>query len=137
MALIKVRINEHEQQQAVLKRQEEEKAQQLATQQQQVVEPVVQQQAEKPVEEPVPVAATPIKTAAAVQQPADDGRRFKLGELSDRLGFIVSGNFMRSLGFEPASQERGAQLHRESDFPRICTALVQHIQAVQNNQAAA
>jgi putative phage-type endonuclease len=139
VALIKVRINEHEQQQqqAELKRQEEEKAQQLAAQQQQqVVEPVVEQPV-KVAEEPAPVAATPIKTATAVQQPVDDGRHFKLGDLSDRLGFVVSASFMSSLGFEAAARERGATLYRESDFPRICTALVNHIQAVQANLAAA
>lgn len=137
VALIKVRINEHEQQQAELRRQEEEKAQQLAAQQQQqVVEPVVEQPV-KVAEEPAPVAATPIKTAAAVQQPVDDGRHFKLGDLSDRLGFVVSASFMSSLGFEAAARERGATLYRESDFPRICTALVNHIQAVQAQLAAA
>lgn len=137
VALIKVRINEHNQQQEELKRQEEEKAQQLAAQQQQqAAEPVVEQPV-KVAEEPVPVAATPIKTAAAVQQPADDGRLFNLGDLSDRLGFVVSASFMSSLGFEAAARERGATLYRESDFPRICTALVNHIQAVQANLAAA
>lgn len=137
VALIKVRINEHNQQQEELKRQEEEKAQQLAAQQQQqAAEPVVDQPV-KVAEEPAPVAATPIKTAAAVQQPADDGRLFKLGDLSDRLGFVVSASFMSSLGFEAAARERGATLYRESDFPRICTALVNHIQAVQANLAAA
>ena len=137
VALIKVRINEHEQQQAELKRQEEEKAQQLAAQQQQqVVEPVVEQPVKVP-EQPAPVAATPIKTAVAVQQPADDGPYFKLGDLSDRLGFVVSASFMSSLGFEAAARERGATLYREIDFPRICTALVNHIQAVQANLAAA
>lgn len=137
VALIKVRINEHNQQQEELKRQEEEKSQQLAAQQQQqATEPVVDQPV-KVAEEPAPVAATPIKTAAAVQQPADDGRLFKLGDLSDRLGFVVSASFMSSLGFEAAARERGATLYRESDFPRICTALVNHIQAVQANLAAA
>ncbi|MBW8127520.1 MULTISPECIES: YqaJ viral recombinase family protein [Pseudomonas] len=137
VALIKVRINDHEQQQADLKRLEDEKAQQLAAhQQQQVVEPVVEPPA-KVTEQPAQVAATPIKTAAAVQQPVDDGRHFKLGDLSDRLGFVVSASFMGSLGFEPAARERGATLYRECDFSRICTALVNHIQAVQAQLVAA
>jgi putative phage-type endonuclease len=139
VALIKVRINEHEQQQAELKRQEEEKAQQLAAQQQ-IAEPVADPVVEQPVkvtEEPAQVAATPIKTAVAIQQPVGDGPYFKLGDLSDRLGFVVSASFMSSLGFEAAARERGATLYRESDFPRICTALVNHIQAVQAQLAAA
>lgn len=137
VALIKVRINEHDQQQAELKRQEEEKAQQLAAQQQQQVVETVVEQSVKVAEQPAQVAATPIKTAAAVQQPTDDGRHFKLGDLSDRLGFVVSASFMGSLGFEPAARERGATLYRECDFSLICTALVNHIQAVQAQLAAA
>ena len=137
VALIKVRINEHELQQAELKRQEEEKAQQLAAQQRQkAAEPVVEQSVKAP-QEPELVAATPIKTTAATQQPVDDGQRIKLGDISTRLGFTLSAEFLRSLGFEAVERKQGAQLYRASDFPRICVALVHHIQAVQANQVAA
>lgn len=137
VALIKVRINEHELQQAELKRQEEEKAQQLAAQQRQkAAEPVVEQPVKAP-QELEPVAATPIKTTAAAQQPVDDGQRIKLGDISTRLGFTLSAEFLRSLGFEAVERKQGAQLYRASDFPRICVALVHHIQAVQANQVAA
>ena len=137
VALIKVRINEHELQQAELKRQEEEKAQQLAAQQRQkAAEPVVEQPVKAP-QEPELVAATPIKTTAAAQQPVDDGQRIKLGDISTRLGFTLSAEFLRSLGFEAVERKQGAQLYRASDFPRICVALVHHIQAVQANQDAA
>ncbi|QXZ11700.1 YqaJ viral recombinase family protein [Pseudomonas sp. AO-1] len=137
VALIKVRINEHDQQQAELKRQQEEKAQLLAAQQQQVVEPVAQQQTVTSVVEPAPVTTTPIKAAETPATVADDGQRFKLGDLSDRLGFTVSAGFLSSLGFEVVAKERGASLYREVDFPRICGALINHIQAVQNTRAAA
>lgn len=137
VALIKVRINEHETQQAELKRQEEEKAQQLAAQQQQIVDPVVEQSVKPAEEQAAPLAATPIKTAAAAQPPADDGQRIKLGDITSRLGFTLSAEFLRSLGFEAVERKQGAQLYRASDFPRICIALVHHIQAVQSNQAAA
>lgn len=137
VALIKVRINEHELQQAELKRLEEEKAEQLAAQQRQkAAEPVVEQPVKAP-QEPELVAATPIKTTAAAQQPVDDGQRIKLGDISTRLGFTLSAEFLRSLGFEAVERKQGAQLYRASDFPRICVALVHHIQAVQANQVAA
>lgn len=137
VALIKVRINEHELQQAELKRQEEEKAQQLAAQQRQkAAEPVVEQPV-KASQEPELVAATPIKTTAAAQQPVDDGQRIKLGDISTRLGFTLSAEFLRSLGFEAVERKQGAQLYRANDFPCICVALVHHIQAVQANQVAA
>jgi len=136
VALIKVRISEHEQAEQV--RREEELA--------------AQQQAAKPAEEPqqvaptpAPVAAAPVVTAAPVtqvvqpepQQAADNGQRIKLGDIGSRLGFTLTADFLRSLGFEPIDRERSAMLYRESDFPRICGALVAHIQGVQLNQAAA
>ncbi|NWA03752.1 YqaJ viral recombinase family protein [Pseudomonas gingeri] len=137
IAMIKIRISDHEQQQAELARQEEEKAQQLAAQQQQqVTDPVVEQPV-KATEQPAPVTATPIKTAAAVQQPADDGQRMKLGDICGRLGFTLTADFLGSLGFEAVARERSAMLYRASDFPLICDALISHIQAVQHGQAAA
>ncbi|MNJ25792.1 hypothetical protein D3C77_202480 [compost metagenome] len=143
IALVKVRINEHEQ--AEQKKRELEQQRQQAAQQQAAQQEASQQKAAEPsqVAEPQPKAVepAPVTTTAAVapitQTQADDGRRFKLGDLSDRLGFTVSADFLRSLGFEVVARERGASLYRESDFSRICGALVQHIQSVQHNLAAA
>lgn len=151
VALIKVRISEYEQaeqkkcddaelarQQAEQQRQQEEQAQQEAAQQQ-----PVQEQAQQPVVEqakqPAPTpAATPITSAApAVQPAADDGQRIKLGDISTRLGFTLPADFLSSLGFDAVATERSAKLYRASDFPRICAALINHIQAVQATQAAA
>ncbi|TWC18152.1 putative phage-type endonuclease [Pseudomonas sp. SJZ085] len=130
VALIKVRINEHDQEQAELKRQVAEKAQEAADQQQpQVIETVVEQ--------PAPVAVTPIKAAETPATGADDGQRLKLGELASMLGFTLSADFLRSLGFEAVERKQGACLYRAIDFPAICAALINHIQAVQNSQAAA
>ncbi|MDU9039956.1 YqaJ viral recombinase family protein [Pseudomonas corrugata] len=140
VALIKVRINEHDKEQADKKRQEEEAQQQLEAQQQQAQQaaPVAEEPKPEPVvETPAPVAATPIKTTAAPQPAADDGQRIKLGDIAARLGFTVSANFMRSLGFEEVERKQGASLYRAGDFPLICDALVRHIQDVQNSQAAA
>ncbi|MCP2076389.1 UNVERIFIED_ORG: putative phage-type endonuclease [Pseudomonas lini] len=137
VALIKVRINEHDQEQAEKKRQEEELAQQLAAQQQQQAAPVAEEPKPEPVvETPAPVAATPIKPTAVAQANTDDGQRIKLGDISSRLGFTVSADFLRSLGFEAVERKQGASLYRAIDFPIICAALINHIQAVQNSQAA-
>ncbi|WP_171020174.1 DUF1351 domain-containing protein [Hydrogenophaga sp. 2FB] len=59
----------------------------------------------------------------------------KLGELNTRLGFIVTADFIESLGFT-ATVERNARLYRESDFPRICAAIVRHVQGVAQGVAA-
>ena len=135
VALIKVRINEHDQQQAELKQQEEAK-QQAAAAVVPVVEPVVEPVSQ--VTEPAPAAAVATATVAPITQaPADDGQRIKLGDISSRLGFALPAEFLRSLGFEAVERKQGAQLYLASDFPRICSALVHHIQSVQSNQAAA
>ena len=151
IALIKVRINEHEQAEqqkrdAELTRQQE--ADQLETEKQAAAQQKAEAQkpAEEPAKqsepvqqsEPTPVAATPITAAIQpVRAVADDGQRIKLGDISTRLGFTLTADFLISLGFDAVAQERSAKLYRASDFPRICAALVNHIQAVQNNQAAA
>lgn len=137
VALIKVRINEHEAEQAKLREQQQRLDEQKAQAAEAQTQAQAEQQPENKPAEPDPVTATPIK---AVETPApinDDGQRFKLGDLSDRLGFTVSAGFLSSLGFEVVAKERGASLYRESDFPRICAALINHIQAVQANRAAA
>lgn len=132
VALIKVRISEHEAEQAKQREQQqrldEQKAQAAAAQ----VEQQTEHQPEAKQADPAPVAATPINQAQA-----DDGQRIKLGDISSRLGFTMSADFLVSLGFEAVARERSAMLYRASDFPRICAALVRHIQSVQNSQAAA
>lgn len=60
----------------------------------------------------------------------------KLGQIGERLGFSLTGDFLKNLGFEPAARDKAALLFHESDFPLICMRLVAHIQGVQNKQAA-
>jgi putative phage-type endonuclease len=60
----------------------------------------------------------------------------KLGQIGERLGFALIGDFLKTLGFEPAARDKSALLFNESDFPFICEALVSHIQRVQAKQAA-
>jgi len=56
----------------------------------------------------------------------------RLGQISERLGFTVTADFVSSLGFAPAATDKAAKLYHESDFPRICAALQRHIAAVQS-----
>jgi len=143
IALVKVRINEHEQAEQK-KRDDAELARQLAAQKaaQQTLprddeKPLQQVQQQVAQAEPAS-AVTPITSAApAAQQAADDGRRIKLGDISNTLGFTLTADFLASLGFEAVAQERSAKLYRASDFEAICTALIHHIQSVRHSQAAA
>lgn len=133
VALIKTRISEHEEAEAEKRR--------VAEQQAQAAAQPLQAQAVEQANELVEVAkeidrdqAAAI-TPAAVQQ-ADNGQRIKLGDITSRLGFTLTADFLSSLGFEPVGQERAAKLYRDSDFPRICAALINHIQGVQLSKVA-
>lgn len=91
--------------------------------------------------QPEPVQAAPVEVVEPIKLPeptADHGERIKLGEIGARLGFNLSGDFLETLGFSPVSRERGALLYQAGDFPRICQALVAHINgAMQQHKAAA
>ena len=50
-----------------------------------------------------------------------------LGKIGTRLGFSLTADFLRSIGFEPAERARAAVLYHESDWQAICTALLNHV----------
>ena len=60
----------------------------------------------------------------------------KLGVIAERLGFSLTADFLKGLGFEPAARERGACLFHEADWPLMLAALVRHVEAVQARAAA-
>jgi len=60
----------------------------------------------------------------------------RLGQICERLGFNLTADFMRRLGFEPAATDKASKLFHENDFPRMCAALVRHIQQVSQGVAA-
>ncbi|CAI3798542.1 hypothetical protein GLGCALEP_02111 [Pseudomonas sp. MM221] len=151
VALVKVRISEHEQAEQK-KRDDAELARQQA--EQKAAQQTLPRDDQKPLQQAVTgpaggyadgdslrqekAAATPITSAApAAQQAGDDGRRIKLGDISTTLGFNLTADFLASLGFEAVAQERSAKLYRAIDFEAICTALIHHIQSVRHSQAAA
>lgn len=75
------------------------------------------------------IAEQTVDTVAAEQH-------LRLGQIGQRLGFDVTANFLASLGFAPAAQDKAAKLYRADDFPRICAALMRHISAAQQAKAA-
>ncbi|MCY1558861.1 hypothetical protein D9M68_958360 [compost metagenome] len=68
--------------------------------------------------------------------PSHERPTLKLGDITVRLGFIVNADFLAELGCH-AMVERNAKLYRESDFPRICEALIQHITEVADSPMTA
>ena len=102
-----------------------EQAQALNKQAQEAIEPVAAQAANV-----VPMRAAPAP-AERTGTPT-----LKLGQIGERLGFSLTADFLKGLGFEPAARERGACLFHEADWPLMLAALVRHVEAVQARAAA-
>lgn len=73
----------------------------------------------------------PMTRPAPTSQPS-----LKLGEIGTLLGFSLTADFLRTLGFEVALKERGACLYHREQLPAMLAALVRHIEGVQAKQAA-
>lgn len=84
----------------------------------------------------VAAAAWPLSPERAPSAPTTPAS-LRLGQIVDRLGFTVTADFLRGLGFEPAARERAAVLYHEQDFPNMCAALVRHINNVRAGMAVA
>lgn len=59
----------------------------------------------------------------------------KLGMIAERLGFSLTADFLKTLGFEPAATERASKLYHEADWPQIKAALIRHIQGLPEQAA--
>jgi len=81
---------------------------------------------------PAPVAAPVAAAFAATRAPAaNEPATLKLGTICERLGFTMTAAFVAErLGIEPAATDKAAKLYRESDFARICAALLSHVGAM-------
>lgn len=79
-------------------------------------------------------AVAPLRPApaAAPTTPAS----LKLGTIAERLGFSLSADFLRGLGFEPAAKVGAHGVYHEAQFPHMLAALVRHIEGVQAKAAA-
>ncbi|GDY37268.1 hypothetical protein [Acidovorax sp. NB1] len=59
----------------------------------------------------------------------------KLGMIAERLGFSLTADFLKTLGFEPAATERAGKLFHEASWPLIKAALIRHIQGLPEQAA--
>lgn len=84
---------------------------------------------------PSVVPLRPIATSRAA--PAATPPSLRLGVINERLSPIaLTAEGLASLGFTHSGTDKAAKLYHEHEFPHICAALVQHIEAVQSKQAA-
>lgn len=83
--------------------------------------------------EPAPITATQAQSAPWIEPTRSvpsSAPTLRLGQISDRLGFVVTASFLSELGFEYAGKERASILYHEDQFPEICHSLVEHIKTV-------
>lgn len=83
------------------------------------------------------IAPAPTAQPVAVQRaPAAEQPTLKLGQINERLGYVVTADLLSRLGFV-AHSDRSAKLYREGDFKAICAALSAHTLAVGSEMKAA
>jgi len=82
----------------------------------------------------IPAACQPVRIEVRETVPAGPPS-LRLGQISERLGFTLTAEFLASLGFTHAATDRAAKLYHEAEFPRMCAALCRHISAVQAQHA--
>jgi putative phage-type endonuclease len=97
---------------------------------------VLQQRAQEAAA-PAPAAnVLPMPTKAPA--PATSAPTLRLGVINERIAPLsIDAAGLASLGFQHAATEKAAKLYHEADFPRICLALVQRLQAAARQQEAA
>lgn len=72
-------------------------------------------------------AQTPVASLLAASGGAQrSAPLLKIGMINDRLGFTVTAEFLRSIGFAPYS-DGAAKLYSDEDFPAICRAIMRHV----------
>ncbi len=161
-AIIKGRINEHEaEEKAKAEARAEAERERIRNEERERLEKEAKAVQAQPEAEPAPepeshaqsLASAPlqaqakelagnlVQVARSLDQDAkstpDDGQRIKLGDINARLGFALTAEFLRGLGFEPAGRDRAAVLYRAMDFAGICASLIAHIGRIDQGQRAA
>jgi predicted phage-related endonuclease len=83
-----------------------------------------------------PVAAAPVKVNP-VPPAANDDAVINVGEINERIKPLqISAAGLQELGFQPVPRKGAGVFFRESDYPRMCEALIQHLTQVADLQAA-
>ena len=78
---------------------------------------------------PMPTKAPP---AAPATPPS-----LRLGQISERLGFTVTADFLARMGFTPAATDKAAKLYHEAQFSPMVDSIIAHLRTVQHQQQAA
>jgi len=76
-----------------------------------------------------------VKEVVRVETTIEPVATINLGEISTRLGFTVSADFLQSIGFE-ATMDKNAKRYPASKFPAICHAISDHVLGLALKNAA-
>lgn len=133
--LVKSRLADHQAKEEALletgrKLALEEAAEKPAPEPDSIAQPAIKYEAHTPVANVVPMRVAPAPVVASTLP------SLKLGQIAERLGFTLTADFLKTLGFEPAATDRASKLYHEASFTHMCAALVRHIEAVQAQAAA-
>lgn len=139
--LLMHRINEHERRQAEEKEAERERIRKEEAEKLAKAEQDQRGKASTEDVKPVPDTRTADAPGAVSREdegtqvgntstPPDNGKTLKLGEISARLGFTVTADFLERIGYPVHATEKNAKLYRECDFPGICMAIISHIRGL-------
>jgi hypothetical protein len=61
----------------------------------------------------------------------------RLGQINERIApLAITVDGLRALGFEPAATDRASKLYHDTDFPRMCAAMLRHVSATQSKFTA-
>lgn len=81
--------------------------------------------------------AHPSISAHAAPATPETPPTLRLGQISERLGFVVTADFLRTLGFEPSARDKSAMLYHQSQYDEICLELIAHISSRMTDKKAA
>ncbi|MDE1179453.1 YqaJ viral recombinase family protein [Paraburkholderia sp.] len=69
------------------------------------------------------------ETMAKTRSAPTSAPTLRLGQINERLAPVaLSAEGLATLGFKPAATDKSAKLYHEEDFPKICAALIRHIE---------
>ncbi len=80
---------------------------------------------------PAPAAnVVPMPTKAPPAAPSTPPT-LKLGQISERVGFTVTADFLARMGFTPAATDKSAKLYHEASFSPMVDSIIAHLRMVQ------
>ena len=109
---------------------EEAHAQAEADAQRVELEPPLQPPLQPKEPEDAVISTPPRRLMSFAKSPAADEPKINLGEINKQLAPLsLTADGLAQLGFAHVGTDKSAKLYHESDFPRICEAIIKHVES--------